>query len=554
MKAINKIFSILILSFVVAVCGFFATANIPMAKAEEPESQATLGIEAKNLSYSESVYIVYAVSFENVTYQNVKMLFWDSTQEDYVIGTEKYQASYSSRTTVNGKRCLIFYSNGIAAKNMTDDVYARAYIEENGVKYYSEVEKFSVIEYVYQMREKGDLTSAQTNMFSAMLNYGAAAQELLDYKTDRLANDTYYKVEVENGKLADGFTSGRYLAGETVTITANEPAEGKKFSHWQDENGNVVSTSSTYQIDIAQGNVYTAVYKDKTIIGDIALQGTDLSYNGNVSQLLPSTITFDYDGEMIELAVTWGVEDFSAQVIGEQNIYATLVDSSAYAEYGVADIYMPINVLPYSFENGILTGYYGDETNLVLPSVYNGMEIYAIGEGAFENNTSLTSIQIPSTIISIGDMAFNGCTALTSIIVAQDNANYSTKDGNLYSKDGTVLIQYAIGKTETAFAILEGVVSIEKLAFNGCAQLNSIALPASVIEIGESAFANCLSLTKVNYLGTISEWINIEFNNQTSNPLYYAKNLYLNGKLVTELVIPEGITEIKNFAFYEIKL
>jgi len=527
-----------------------------LSSGEETQTEISLNIESNSVSYSDSVYLLYAVSFENVDYQNIKMLFWDEPQDDYILSTEKYQVSYSGGTTINGKSCLVFYSNGLAAKEMTDDIYARAYIQVDGETYYSPVEKFSVLEYVYTMREKdtdsdttNDLGAEEKNLLTAMLNYGTAAQEYFGYNVDRLANDTYYKVEVENGKLADGFTSGRYLEGEIITITANEPAVGKKFSHWQDSEGNVVCTDSTYQITIAQENVYTAVYKDKTIIGDIALLGADLSYNGNVSQLLPSTITFDYDGEMIELEVSWGVEDFSAQVIGEQNIYATLVDNSAYAEYGVGEISLPVNVLPYSIENGILTGYYGDETDLVLPSVYNGMEIYAIGEGAFENNASLISIQIPSTIISIGDMAFNGCTALTSIIVAQDNANYSAKDGNLYSKDGTVLIQYAIGKTETAFAIPEDVVSIEKLAFNGCTQLNSIALPASVIEIGESAFVNCLSLTMVNYLGTMSEWINIEFNNQTSNPLYNAKNLYINNALVTEIELVSDV-EIASYAFY----
>ena len=61
-------------------------------------------------------------------------------------------------------------------------------------------------------------------------------------------------------------------------------------------------------------------------------------------------------------------------------------------------------------------------------------------------------------------------------------------------------------------------------------------------------FEGCSGLTAV-YINDLSVWCNIDFENYTSNPLYYAKNLYLNGKLVTELVIPNDVTEIKKYAF-----
>jgi molecular chaperone DnaK (HSP70) len=41
----------------------------------------------------------------------------------------------------------------------------------------------------------------------------------------------------------------------------------------------------------------------------------------------------------------------------------------------------------------------------------------------------------------------------------------------------------------------------------------------------------------------------IKFDNNSSNPIYYAKALYLNGKPLARLVIPEGISEISPFAF-----
>ena len=81
-----------------------------------------------------------------------------------------------------------------------------------------------------------------------------------------------------------------------------------------------------------------------------------------------------------------------------------------------------------------------------------------------------------------------------------------------------------------------------------------IAIPSTlggypVTSIGESVFYNCTSLTSVN-ITDIAAWCNISFSDSYSNPLLYAKNLYLNGELVTDLVIPEGVTSIGKWAFY----
>ena len=70
-----------------------------------------------------------------------------------------------------------------------------------------------------------------------------------------------------------------------------------------------------------------------------------------------------------------------------------------------------------------------------------------------------------------------------------------------------------------------------------------------VTSIGWNAFSGCSSLTAV-HISDISAWCNIKFSDYYDNPLYYTDNLYLNGELVTELIIPEGVTSIGNYAFY----
>lgn len=88
--------------------------------------------------------------------------------------------------------------------------------------------------------------------------------------------------------------------------------------------------------------------------------------------------------------------------------------------------------------------------------------------------------------------------------------------------------------------------TIGRSAFEGCRNLTSITIPDSVTLIEVDAFKDCTGLTGV-YITNIAKWCEIEFH--IHSPLVYAHNLYLNGKLVTDLVIPDSVTEIGDYAF-----
>ncbi len=133
-----------------------------------------------------------------------------------------------------------------------------------------------------------------------------------------------------------------------------------------------------------------------------------------------------------------------------------------------------------------------------------------IGYEAFKNCASLTKVDIGSCVTDIGLGAFSSCSSLANIKVNEKNANYKDIDGNLYTKDGTVLMQYAIGKTAKSFTILDGVTSIESSAFRNCTNLTSVVIPVSVNNIGAYAFAGCVNLKNIKYLDTESKWELIE--------------------------------------------
>ncbi len=190
-----------------------------------------------------------------------------------------------------------------------------------------------------------------------------------------------------------------------------------------------------------------------------------------------------------------------------------------------------------------------------LSQVTIGNTVTSLGRGLFATCTGLTSIDIPNSVTIIGDHCFEGCTSLTSVTIP----NSVTQIGQSCFRDCTGLTSITIPNSITyidadcfrgctgltSITIPNGVTNIIAGAFQECSGLTSVDIPNSITEIGSSSFLNCTGLTAVN-IHDIVAWCNINFR---SNPLTYAHNLYLNGELVTDLVIPEGVTSDMNLAF-----
>ena len=147
-----------------------------------------------------------------------------------------------------------------------------------------------------------------------------------------------------------------------------------------------------------------------------------------------------------------------------------------------------------------------DSSDVVIPSTYNGYPVRKIGENAFYELATLTSVSIPDSVTDIGAMAFGKCTSLASITVAEENATYTSIEGDLYSKAGDVLIQYAIGKTDAAFVIPNHVKTVGKYAFAYSESLASVIVSESVTKIEEASFLGCTKLENVYYKGGETAW------------------------------------------------
>ncbi len=200
-----------------------------------------------------------------------------------------------------------------------------------------------------------------------------------------------------------------------------------------------------------------------------------------------------------------------------------------YAFYGCSSLTSV--TLPDSVTSIGYSAFYGCRSlaNIAIPN-----SVALIGAHAFGSCSQITKIILPDSITSIGVGAFGSCSELTIIEVSATNTVYQTIDGNLYSKDGTVLIQYAIGKNETSFTIPSTVTSIGSSAFSGCSRLASINIPDSVTTIDASTFNGCSALTSISIPDSVTSIGNYAFQGCSA---------------LTSITIPDSVTSIGKEAF-----
>lgn len=120
--------------------------------------------------------------------------------------------------------------------------------------------------------------------------------------------------------------------------------------------------------------------------------------------------------------------------------------------------------------------------------------------------------------------------------------------GSVYTVTGISGGAFLYYKDLCSVTIPNSVTTIDVNAFDSCYSLLFVTIPNSVTTISANAFTDCNGLESVN-ISDLSAWCRIDFFNNTSNPLWFAGHLYLDGELITDLTIPDGITEIKAYAF-----
>ena len=259
------------------------------------------------------------------------------------------------------------------------------------------------------------------------------------------------------------------------------------------------------------------------------------------------------------------------------------ITQKANGHYDVASLEIPRTI---SYDNREYdVKYVGYEAfcgceNLVKVTIPNS--VTSIGYRAFDGCRSLFSIDIPNSVVTIGERAFYGCSSLNSLVIGNNVINISdlafygcssllslsiphnvTSIGIRAFSNCESLSSVSIGNGMTsigdgAFEVCRNLMSLNlgnnvsnigENAFYYCEKLTTISIPSSVSRIGDKAFLFCSSLKSVQ-IEDLSTWCQIQFDGVWANPLKVAHHLYLNGKEVKDLVIPNTITLISDYAFY----
>lgn len=130
-------------------------------------------------------------------------------------------------------------------------------------------------------------------------HWNKTPEEVNASTTDIVVYAIYIKrVETLNIEVNGGSGGGTYNVKDPVTITANTPEAGKKFSHWKDANNNIISYNETYKFYATTNEVLTAIFVNSSdeIVQTVNITITSATVTGEkisfvVERNVPSNYT-----------------------------------------------------------------------------------------------------------------------------------------------------------------------------------------------------------------------------------------------------------------------
>ena len=247
----------------------------------------------------------------------------------------------------------------------------------------------------------------------------------------------------------------------------------------------------------------------------------------------------------------------------EELAYTLSEDGSYYIVSGIGSFSGTEVVIPSTYKDLPVTtiGSHAFTLKETITGITLGENISTIEDEAFTLCTSLKSFYIPAGVTSIGKYVFTDCSSLTEITVNENNPIYKSVDGNLYTKDGKTLLQYAAGNTRTSFTVPEEVVTIDEAAFCRTTKLTDLIIPGNVKKIGANAVSNCTNLINV----TISEGLtdigtaafvactNLKSISIPDSVTNIGSHVFLNCSGLESVTLGSGITQITEEMFWGCK-
>ena len=222
------------------------------------------------------------------------------------------------------------------------------------------------------------------------------------------------------------------------------------------------------------------------------------------------------------------------------------LDISSFAEEN--DI---LNQLIYEIvdDEVIITSCYDSISgDIVIPDTIEGYPVTEIADAAFLDCCELETVLIPKTVKTIAAYAFSGCTGITAFVVDESNRYYSTDEyGVLFNTKNKSLMCYPAANSRTEYSIPSHIKVVEEGAFSWCNNLETIVIPASVVDM-LSSLSYCENLKAI-----VVDENNTEYS--SADGVLYDKNkweliCYPANRAGKEFAIPETVYDLGYHSFY----
>ena len=348
---------------------------------------------------------------------------------------------------------------------------------------------------------------------------------------------------IEDGSLS----RSNALSDVTIPKSVTSIASGAFSNCWSLKNIRISDLSAWLSIGGFNRNSAYNLYLDGELVTDLTIPSGATSVNtvfANCSSItsvtIPSGVAEITDGAFA-----------NCQNLSEVTLHDSLktIGEYAFSRTALTEITLPDSVTA--------VGKSAFEYVSTLERATLSGRLTAIPDSLFSGCESLESITIPNGVTSIGSYAFSGA-GLKEITIPDTVTNigdsvfggdyYGAKRCPIETATIPALACSSVKNDKLKTVVITSGESIADNALSYCGSLTSVTIPDSITSIGDSAFSGCSSLTSV-YITDITAWCRINFNSGSSNPLYYAHNLYLKGDLITKLEIPSSVTSIGSYAF-----
>lgn len=371
---------------------------------------------------------------------------------------------------------------------------------------------------VQTFAEGDEAPTEQTSVQEPIADETLPPEQPADVQTDIPEEEIQPSVQEETIPAAT--VPEQILSGETEP--AAEPEQETNIQGEETSPRLVITAFAALEADIAE---------------QVYIVGSDAS-----NLILPAAIDAMVDGQWVQLRVSW-VPDAAVEDAQDGDVLTytmILPDGYALAD-GVVLPAILVQAAGIEAQSDLLgSGMCGENVTWMLDpdgtftvsgtgAMYNKdswewdslrdrIKVLEIREGvtgvgayAFAECVNMEEISLSSTLQYIGSSAFSNCNRLTSVTIP------------------------------------EGVTQVQDDTFAGCINLEKVTFPSTLQGIGYGAFNECRRLQGV-YITDLSAWCMIHYS--SSSPFLYGGKLYCNGQLVTDLVVPQDVTQIGSRAFY----